>query len=102
MVNVRTWAGFVRPSLDHGTSTSIDRFLRVDEGANRRRRRKGKEEVSMGDTLFGVNRNGIAVKVIAWDISHWRDEVFRCLCPRWSILPFIRRPRWLMLARFLA
>ena len=79
LVNVRTWADYVRPDLDHSTSTSIDRFLRVDEGANRRRRRKGKRGVPLGDTLFGVNRVGAALEVIAWDTSHWGDEVSKCL-----------------------
>ena len=53
LVNVRAWADYVLPSADHGISAAIDRFLRVDEGANRRRLRNGKREVPLGDTLFG-------------------------------------------------
>ena len=79
LVNVEAWADYVRPSLDYSMSTTIDRFLQLDEGENRRRRQKGRREVPLGDTLFGVNRIGAALEVIAWDTSHWGDEVSRCL-----------------------
>ena len=79
LVNVQIWTDYVRPDLDHSVSTSIDRFLRIDKGENRRRRRKGRKEMPLGNTLFGVNRVGAALEVIAWDTSHWGDEVSRCL-----------------------
>ena len=79
MVSVWAWVEFVGPNLDHDASTSIDRLLRIDREMNRRRRRKGKIAVPVANTLFGVNRYSDAKEVIAWDKSHWRDEVSRCL-----------------------